>query len=108
MQIGCTKILLDTLDVKVCDQIEENALFCWSANLQTIKRRKAVVVVNDIYQFAFVLYDLKAKDSSRLKTLIENGIRRCLANENFKEEVIDQYFAQAKETVFTKTRDRLS
>ena len=108
MQIGCTKKLLDTLDVKVCDQIEENDLFCWSANLLTIKRRKAVVVVNDIYQFAFVLYDLKAKDSSRLKTLIENGIRKCLENENIKEEVIDQYFAQAKETVFTKTRDRLS
>ncbi|HEY5556022.1 DUF6933 domain-containing protein [Acetobacterium sp.] len=108
MQIGCTKILLDTLDVKMCNQIEKNDLFCWSANLLTIKGRKAVVVVNDSNRFEFVLYDLKTKDSSQLKTLIENGIRRCLENENIKEEIIDQYFAQAKETVFTKTRGQVA
>ena len=54
MQIGCTKKLLDTLDVTVCNQIEENDLFCWSANLLTIKRRKAVVVINDSNRFGFV------------------------------------------------------
>ena len=108
MQIGCTKKLLDTLDITVCNQIKEHDLFCWSANLLTIKGRKAVVVVNDSYQFVFVLYGLKAKDSSQLKTLIENGIRRCLEHENFKEEVIDQYFDQAKETVFTTTREQVT
>jgi len=108
MRIGCTKKLLDTLNITVCNQIEEHDLFCWGANLLTIKGRKAVVVVNDSYQFVFVLYGLKAKDSSQLKTLIGNGIRRCLENEDFKEEVIDQYFAQAKETVFTKTRGQVA
>jgi len=107
MQIGCTKKLLDTLDVTVCNQIEENDLFCWSANLLTIKRRKAVVVVNDSNRFGFVLYGLKAKDFKRLNALIEKGIRRCLRKEIIREEVIDQCFAQAKETVFTKTRGRV-
>lgn len=108
MQIGCTKKLLDTRAVNVADHSEENELFCWSANLLTIKRKKAVVVVNDSNRFGFVLYGLKAKDFGQLKTWIEKGIRRCLVNENIKEEIIQAYFAQAGETVFTKTRGRVA
>lgn len=108
MQIGCTKKLLDTLAVPLSDQTETNDLFCWSANLITINRKKAVVVVNDSNRFGFVLYGLKAKDFKGLKTHIENGIRRCLGHENIKEEVIQAYFDQAQELVFTKTRGRVA
>lgn len=108
MQIGCTKNLLTTLDVKAAEKIDAADLFCWSANLLTIKRRKAVVVVNDSNRYGFVLYGLKARDFSQLKPLIEDGIRRCLAAENISEAVIQAYFEQADDLVFTKTRGRVA
>ncbi|MEQ8199448.1 MAG: plasmid pRiA4b ORF-3 family protein [Clostridiaceae bacterium] len=91
----------------MADKTEEKDFFCWSANLLTFKRRKAVVVVNDSNRFGFVLYGLKSKDFKQFDKLIAEGIRTCLRDERIKEEIIEKYFAQSKEFVFTKTRGRI-
>jgi hypothetical protein len=62
MQICCTKSLQTELGITPEVILEENDLFCWSAHIITVNRRKAVVAVNDSNRFGFVLYGLKAKE----------------------------------------------
>ena len=104
MLIGCTKKLQDEIGITVESGYEEKELFCWSANLVKINRRKAVVVVNDSNRFGFVLFGLKAKDFKKIDELILQGIRRCLKDENIKEEIIDQYISDANSICFSKTK----
>jgi hypothetical protein len=104
MQICCTKNLQTELGITPELSLEENDLFCWSAHLITINRRKAIVVVNDSNRFGFVLYGLKAKDLKNLKEIILKGIKKCLTDEKIKEEVIEKYIKSAGDVVFTKTR----
>jgi len=104
MIIGCTKKLLDEMGITAESSHEEKELFCWSAHLVTVNRRKAVVVVNDSNRFGFVLYGLKAKEFKKINELIVQGIRRCLQNEKIKEEIIDGYLREAGAVSFSKTK----
>jgi len=106
MQICCTKKLQEQLGIVIQDGIEGNDLFCWSAHLITVKRRKTIVVVNDSNRFGFIFYGLKVKDFKYFNALILQGIRNCLEDEKIKDEIIEQYLKAAGELRFTKTRGR--
>lgn len=104
MIIGCTIKLQDEMGVMIPkSRVEENELFCWSANLIKIKRRKAVIVVNDKNRFGFVLFGLKTKDFMKIDELILQGIRRSLQQLKIKKEMIEQYLSDAGEIVYAKT-----
>src|SRR5699024_8237482 len=77
MLIQCTKKLLDQLKIKpqAPPEIEEEKLFSWHANLLTINRRKAVVLVNDSNRYVIVLYGLLARNFKKLDELIFEAIR---------------------------------
>ena len=59
MLIQCTRKLLDKLDVKPKEAVEENSLFSWHANLIKLNRRNTVVLVNDKNRYVIVLTGLK-------------------------------------------------
>lgn len=104
MIIGCTKKLQDEMEVIIQKNgMEEKELFSWSANLIKIKRRKAVVVVNNKNRFGFVLFGLKTKDFKKIDEHILQGIRRSLQQLKIKKEIIEQYLSDAGEIVYTKT-----
>ncbi|MBC2459640.1 plasmid pRiA4b ORF-3 family protein [Clostridium beijerinckii] len=103
MFIECTKKLQDEMGITVEKPYEDKELFSWSANLINIKRRKAVVLVNNSSRFGFVLFGLKAKDFKRLDELILQGVRRCFQSEKIKEEIIEQYLSDAGTICFSKT-----
>lgn len=104
MQICCTKDLQQELGIKAEAGFEENDLFCWSAHIITINRKKAVVAVNDSNRFGFVLFGLKAKEFKNLKEHLLQGIKKCLADEKIKEDVIEEYLKAAGGLAFSKTR----
>jgi hypothetical protein len=104
MQICCTKDLQRELGITAEAGLEGNDLFCWSAHIITINRRKAVLAVNDSNRFGFVLYGLKAKKLKNLKELLLQGIKKCFTDEKIKEEVIEKYLESAGDLTFTKTR----
>ena len=58
MEICCTKKLLNEMDINSQIGSEENDLFCWSAHLITVNRRKTVVVVNNSNRFGLVLHNI--------------------------------------------------
>jgi hypothetical protein len=106
MQIGCTKKLLDEFSITPNAVEEEQDIFCWSAHLITVKRRKTLVIVNDATRFGFVIHGLKAKDFPKLKEYIIEGIRNSLTELKVKEELINKYIGGSGEVVFAKTRGR--
>lgn len=106
MFIQCTKKLLDRLKLKPEPRLEENPLFSWHANLVTINRRQAVVLINDKTRYAIMIYGLKAKDFSQINRWIVQAVREVFLQEGIKEEVIEHYLQDAGAIAFTKTKDR--
>lgn len=109
MFIHCTKKLVDKLKVKpetATEQVDENALFSWHANMTRINRRQSVVLMNDKSQYVIVLYGVRAKDFSRMDSMIEQAIRMVWREEGMKENVIDDYLAQAGNIQYAKTKNR--
>jgi hypothetical protein len=106
MLIGCTKKLLDELNIEPEDRGEEEPIFGWHANLLLTGRRKTIVLVNDSNRYVVVLYGLKAKDFKQLDKLIPMAVRNTLKEECIKEEVINSYIESAGRISLTKTKDR--
>jgi len=106
MLIQCTKKLLDQLNIKPESQVDEDPLFSWHANLITVDRRKAVVLVNDNNRYAIVLHGLKAKDFLRLEEHILQAICETLRDEEIKNEIIDQFINSSREITYAKTKNR--
>ena len=64
MQICCTKKLLDYIGVAP-DCVEAvDSFYSWHANLLTIYRRKALLIVNDKTRYAILLLGIKKLISS--------------------------------------------
>lgn len=106
MLIQCTKKLLEKLDIKKTESLNEELLFSWHANLITLNRRKTVVLVNDSNRYAIILHGLKQKDFNKLSELILKAIEETLNIEGIKKEVIDKYINSSKSIIFTKTKNR--
>lgn len=106
MLIQCTKKLLDQLNIKPELQIKEEPLFSWHANLVTVNRRKAVVLMNDKNNYIIVLFGLKLKDFKNLDEHILNAIRETLKEECIREEIIDRFINNSQEILYSKTSSR--
>ncbi|MCA0172171.1 plasmid pRiA4b ORF-3 family protein [Bacillus sp. RAR_GA_16] len=107
MFIQCTKKLLDELKVNVVasNEVEEELLHSWHANMLKFGRKKVVVFTNDKNRYAIVLYGVKAKDFKQLDQLLLQGIERTFAAEGIIQEVIDQVTQNAGETIYSKTKN---
>ncbi|MGJ9459790.1 plasmid pRiA4b ORF-3 family protein [Oceanobacillus sp. CF4.6] len=108
MHIQGTKKLLDYLKINPVTQQEEDPLFSWHANLMTINRRKAIVLVNDKNRYVIVLYGIVAKHVKKLDDLILESMRKTFLAEGIKEEIVEQYIQHAPDFTFAKTKDKTS
>lgn len=109
MKISCSKKLLDELKLKPATPAEElPPVYCWSAHIVLINRRKTLVCVNDFSRFGFVLYGLKAKDYKRLETLLVEEIRRCFLDYCVKPESADEYLSAYPDVQLVKSSSRKS
>lgn len=107
MQIGCTKKLLEYLNIKSTQESADIApFFSWSANLLTLNRRKTIVVMNDISRYGFVLYGITAKTLKSLDELMLDGVHSCLEEECIAPELIDRYMIDRGGITYGKTADR--
>ena len=108
MDICVTKKLLDAIPFKaeLKSEDETNPFYSWHANLIVINRKKTLVLMNDKVRYTVVLYGLMAKDMKRLDELIIKAIRETLQEEQFCEEVIEDYLREAGEVNFHKTKNR--
>ena len=108
IHIQGTKKLLDYLKIKPVSHQEENSLYAWHANLITINRKKAIVLVNDKNRYVIVLYGIVAKHLKKLDELIIESIRKTFLEEGIKEEIVEQYIRLAPDFIFSKTKDKTS
>lgn len=105
MLIQCTKKLLDQLNIKSVELIDEEPLFSWHANLIRIDRRKTIVLTNDKNRYVIVLYGLKAKNFRKLDEIIIQAIYEAFKSSCIKEEIIEQFINCSKEVIYTKTKN---
>ena len=66
-------------------------MFCWTANLIIVNRRKTLVVMNDKTKCSFVLYGVTTKSIPKIQTLIFEGIRAMMESEYISNEIINKY-----------------
>lgn len=106
MNIGCTKKLLDELGCKPFEARTENPIFSWHANLLTINRRKAVLLINDDSRYPVLLFGLKAANFKILNKLIVLAIKETFLAEGFSPEIVEKYLNDAGTVTFTRTTNR--
>ncbi len=113
MLIQCTKTLLERLALSPSELSSPEgyeqlplALTAWQANLVTLDRRKALILMNNATRFPVVIYRPKPKDFTRIERVIEEAIRTALRMEGVREKVIDRYFGDAGEVRFSRTADK--
>lgn len=106
MLIQCTKKLLDELNVIPCEKPEEDTFFSWHANLITVNRKKAVVLMNNKNNYVILIFGLKAKDFKILGEHILNAVRDSFQEECIKDEVINMFINKSNGITYSKTSSR--
>ncbi len=112
MLIQCTKALLDKIHVAPGELLPPggedlpDSLRAWHANLISINRRKAIILMNNQTRYPVVIYRPKPRDFGRFKELIKQAIVTALHMEGFSREVIEGYMAASGEIEFSKTGGR--
>lgn len=107
MQIACTKKLVEQLGI--APEAENDSctpLYSWSANIVTVNRRKAVVVVNGSNRFGFVLYGLKAKDWKQCSVLMKEEMRNTLLRYGIHPGLVNRYIPENEEMHLVKLSDK--
>lgn len=69
-----------------------NPFFSWHANYYSLNRKKVVILVNDLTYATVILYDINAKNKSKLNQFIEEGIQEAFVMTGISHENIDAYF----------------
>src|SRR5690625_1391719 len=82
------------------------SFMAWHANIITIDRKKAIVLMNNETRFPVVIYRPVKKDFSNIKTLIREAIAEALRIEGVRADVIDTYLEKAGDMTFSKTANR--
>lgn len=107
MVIGCTKKVFDFMGGPINERGNLSSLFCWTANLIIVNRRKTLVVMNDKTKCSFVLYGVTTKSIPKIETLIFEGIRAMMESEYISNEIINKYIDDCCDNIiFSKTSSR--
>lgn len=114
MLIQSTKSLLDQLGMKASDLASPegheqfpHSFMAWHANIVTINRKKAIILMNNETRYPVVIYRPTKKDFSKIKELIREAITVALQMEGVRKEVIAAYMEKAGEISFSKTASRV-
>ena len=108
MLISCTKKLADALKIKVFEVVplRRNQLFEWHANLFVYRRRKGVIVMNNLTRYSVVLYGLKAEHFIKFNELVLSAIEQTFRAEGFSDEVISNFVRTSARVIYAKSSDR--
>ena len=106
MQIGCTKTLLDFLNVTPAP-VDSSAdpFFCWYAGIKAVNRKNMIVVSNEASRFSFVLYGFTPSKTKHANQIFQEGIRKILLHARINPNLIERYLADCEtKIIFTKNR----
>lgn len=106
MQIGCTKLLYQQMNMAPEALGNTAPLYAWHANIFTLHRRKAVLLTHDATRISILFYGLKAAHWKRMDRIFKEAIRGALETEEIRPEVIQAFLQDGGEISFTKTSDR--
>lgn len=76
---------------------DKNPLFSWHANYFNVKRKKVLLLVNDLTYFPIVLIGIDAKTKKQLKEIIPNAITEVFQAAGIPQKKISDYLDLAGE-----------
>ncbi len=106
MIINCTKKLCEKLSIKPESVTVDNPLFCWCANLVTLNRRNAVVLINPESRYTIVLVGLKSADFKRFDKLVMQAISDFLIYDGIDKKLVERYITDGGNAILSKNTDR--
>lgn len=113
MIIQCTKALLEKLPINQEDIVSAEGhdtfpknLYAWHANIITVNRKKAVVLMNNLTKYTVVLYRPKAKDFTKFEENVRKAIKIAFQEEGIKENIIEVYLKNSSDFQYSKTAGR--
>lgn len=78
-------------------------LGAWHANLIYANRRKAVLFVNDITLFNFIVLNLKRENIKNLSNVFRENLSHTLVAEGFSGEVVEKVMQEYTSIEYAKT-----
>lgn len=103
MQFCCSQYLLKKAQQQP-ELIEKPEIFSWSVTGHEIGQHLRLTVCNDATRLAFVLDNLPVSEYRNLTQILEAGIHHVLTMIGLSEQMIANYFRNAGEFVYTKSR----
>lgn len=76
---------------------DQNPLFSWHGNYFNVKRKKVLLLVNDLTYFPIVLIGIDAKTKKQLKEIIPNAITEVFQAAGIPQKKITEYLDLAGE-----------
>lgn len=106
--IQCTKKLAEEIQTPMSDKksITAESIYCWHAHLFVYKRRKCVLIMNNLTRYNFVMHGLRKEDFKRFNDLVINKILENLLADNMGQMLVDKYLSNLGEINYTPTSDR--
>jgi hypothetical protein len=86
--------------------ITTEPIYCWHAHLFVHKRRKCVLIMNNVTRYNFVMYGLKKEDFKRFQGLVMEKIEENLLADEMGQALVDKYLSNLGQTCYTPTSDR--
>ncbi len=106
MIIRCTQKLLKELKLKPEDEVADNFLESWHANLFYIERRKCVLVTNDSTLFTIFIPSLKKPDFKTFPFIFGQQVFKNLIQEEIPQELIEVVLSACEKITYSKTNNR--
>lgn len=103
MIVQCTKKLLEKIEEEAVLTIPKNPLFCWHANIITLFRKKAVILVNDNTRYTILLFGLTKNDFINFKRLVISAIEEMFIYEGITNSIVNKYFSTSPGIYYSKT-----
>lgn len=108
LTIQCTKKLQETLKVPMSDltDLNNDPLYSWHAHLFLFKRKKCVLVMNNVSRYNFLLFGLKASDFKQLDQIVMEEMKCNMVADGIDELTVQKYMKNCQSVTYTKTSER--
>lgn len=108
LTIQCTKKLGEDLKIDLPKEkpADSEDLFSWHAHLFLFKRRKCVLVINNVTRYNFVLAGLKKNQFDRFGDLVLEAIAENLLADGMKKDWVRKYVENCQPSSYAVTSNR--
>ncbi|TBL80693.1 hypothetical protein EYB31_05555 [Paenibacillus thalictri] len=104
--IRLTKSLQKELKLQPQKVDISNPFFSWHANMFLLRRRKCIVLMNDLSRLSLTLHGIKSSQYKNLHEIFQSELREYLTSEGIEERMVTAYLDHCTNLVVSNTDNR--